>query len=155
MGKWCLHASSLIFYRIIIKVDGNQGRHKSSEEFDFGPLVFMAHLYVFWNEIWPWHIGLRWAIVALWATCFSSFFFLQFSNILNFLHAFLRNCEAYKVEIWYTWWQWVDVLSIYWNQAAASYLSLYFIFLFLHFSIIKNFRHTHLRNCEVYTVETC
>ena len=25
---------------------------------------------IFWNEIWPWHIGLRWAIVALWATCF-------------------------------------------------------------------------------------
>ena len=23
----------------------------------------------FWNEIWPWHIGLRWGIVALWATC--------------------------------------------------------------------------------------
>ena len=59
MGKWCL----------IIKVAGNQDRHKSSDEFDFGPLVSMAHLYVFWNEIWPWHIGLRWAIVALWATC--------------------------------------------------------------------------------------
>ena len=29
----------------------------------------MAHLYVFWNEIWPWHIGLGWTIVALWATC--------------------------------------------------------------------------------------
>ena len=26
----------------------------------------------FWNEIWPWHIGLRWAIVALWATCHNS-----------------------------------------------------------------------------------
>ena len=25
----------------------------------------------FWKDkIWPWHIGLRWAIVALWATCF-------------------------------------------------------------------------------------
>ena len=24
-----------------------------------------------WNDhIWPWHIGYRWAIVALWATCF-------------------------------------------------------------------------------------
>ena len=32
----------------------------------------MAHLYVFWNEIWPWHIGLRWAIVALWATCLKA-----------------------------------------------------------------------------------
>ena len=69
MGKWCLHASSFIFDQIVIKVAGNQDRHKSSDEFDFGPLVSMAHLYVFWNEIWPWHIGLGWAIVALWATC--------------------------------------------------------------------------------------
>ena len=47
---------------------------------------------------WPWHIGLRWAIVALWATCFSnitsfSYFldrqnpdFFPFSN-----SQFLRN----------------------------------------------------------------
>ena len=37
IGKWCLHASSFIFDRIIIKVAGNQERHKSSNEFDFGP----------------------------------------------------------------------------------------------------------------------
>ena len=37
MGKYCLHASSFIFGRIIIKVAGNQDRHKSSDEFDFGP----------------------------------------------------------------------------------------------------------------------
>ena len=37
MGKWCLHASSFIFDRILIKVAGNQDRHKSSVEFDFGP----------------------------------------------------------------------------------------------------------------------
>ena len=36
MGKCCLHASSFIFDRIIIKVVGNQDRHKSSDEFDFG-----------------------------------------------------------------------------------------------------------------------
>ena len=47
MGKWCLHASSFIFDQIVIKVAGYQGRHKSSDEFDFGPLVSMAHLYVF------------------------------------------------------------------------------------------------------------
>ena len=34
---WCLHASSFIFYRIIIKVAGNQDKHKSSDEFDFRP----------------------------------------------------------------------------------------------------------------------
>ena len=42
---------------MIIKVAGNQDRHKSSDEFDFRPLVSMAHLYVvvvvvfFLNEI--------------------------------------------------------------------------------------------------------
>ena len=79
MGKWCLHASSFIFDRIIIKVAGNQDRHKSSDEFDFGPLLSMAHLYVFWNETWPWHIGLRWAIVALWAT----FYLLPYFTCAN------------------------------------------------------------------------
>ena len=37
MGKWCLYASSFIFDRIITKVAGNQDRHKSLVEFDFGP----------------------------------------------------------------------------------------------------------------------
>ena len=37
MGKCWLHASSFIFDRIIIKVSSNQDRHKSSDEFDFGP----------------------------------------------------------------------------------------------------------------------
>ena len=36
MGKWCLHASSFIFYRIIIIVAGNSYMHKSSAKFDFG-----------------------------------------------------------------------------------------------------------------------
>ena len=37
MGKCCLHASSFILYRIIIKVAGYQDRHKSPYEYDFGP----------------------------------------------------------------------------------------------------------------------
>ena len=39
MGKRCLHASSFICDRIIIKVADNQDRHKSLDEFDFGPLI--------------------------------------------------------------------------------------------------------------------
>ena len=46
IGKWCLHASSFIFDRIIIKVAGNKDGHKSSDEFDFRPLVSMANMYV-------------------------------------------------------------------------------------------------------------
>ena len=37
MGKWCRHAILFIFDRIIIKIAGNQDRHKSSVKFDFGP----------------------------------------------------------------------------------------------------------------------
>ena len=44
MGKWCLHASSFIFDRIIIA--GNKDRHKSSDEFEFGPL-FPWRIYMF------------------------------------------------------------------------------------------------------------
>ena len=37
MGKCCIHASSFIFDRIIIKVAGNQDRQKNLDEFDFRP----------------------------------------------------------------------------------------------------------------------
>ena len=37
MGKWCLQASSFIFYWIFIKLAGNQDRHKISDEFEFRP----------------------------------------------------------------------------------------------------------------------
>ena len=102
MGKWCLHASSFIFDRIIIKVD----RHKSSDEFNFGTLVSMAHLYVFWNEIWPWHIGFRWAISALWATCFNQ------SNVHN-RHDNGRSIKSYRIlPIIEINWQWFFGLLI-------------------------------------------
>ena len=39
----------VIFDRIIIKIADNQDRHKSSDEFDFGPLVSMARVYVFFE----------------------------------------------------------------------------------------------------------
>ena len=37
LKKWCLHASSFIFDRIITKVADNQDRHKSSVKFGSGP----------------------------------------------------------------------------------------------------------------------
>ena len=48
MGKLCLSASSFIFDRIIIKVAGNQDRHKSSDEFDLG-LWFQWPIYMFFE----------------------------------------------------------------------------------------------------------
>ena len=86
--------------------------------------------------------GCYWLFVPL----FLHFSF-KFSSIKDFRHTFLRNCEAYKVETWYTHEQWM--YCVYWNQAVASYSSLYFfIFLSLQFSNNKIFRHIFLRNCE-------
>ena len=48
-----------------------------------------------------------------------------------------------------------QMYRVYRNQAASAYSSLYcFIFLSLKFSNIKIFRHTFLRNCETYKIET-
>ena len=51
---------------------------------------------------------------------FFSFLSLQFSNIKIFRHTFLRNCEAYKVDTWYTHGQWVDVSCI--PQSGCCFL---------------------------------
>ena len=50
MGKYCPHASSFIFDRIIIKVVGNQDRHKSLDEFDFGPDQLLTLEYLPLND---------------------------------------------------------------------------------------------------------
>ena len=54
----------------------------------------------------------------------SSFFSLQFSNIKIFRHTFIRNCEALKIETWYTG----GIYRVYQNKAAAAYLSFYLSF---------------------------
>ena len=93
MGKLCLHASSFIFYQIVIKVAGNQDRHESSNEFDFGPLVSMAHLYVFEMrfDLGTLDSGERSLPFGLAATCFySATYFIAFKMI-------------FLCEIYYEW----------------------------------------------------
>ena len=52
IDKWCLHASSFIFDRIISKVAVNQDRHKSFDEFAFSGLWFPWSICRFFcNEI--------------------------------------------------------------------------------------------------------
>ena len=58
---------------------------------------------------------------------FFSFLSLQFSNIKNFCRTFLRNCEAYKVDTWYTHGQWVYVLCIL--QSGCCFLFVPYFFL--------------------------
>ena len=54
MGKCCLHASSFIFDRIIIKVAGNQDRRKSSQELISGRIRLLA-LELFALEWWKFY----------------------------------------------------------------------------------------------------
>ena len=70
MGKWCLHASSFIFDRIIIKVAVNQDRHKSLDKFDFGPVQsthfgvtcpWMTKILNFWTWISLKPVGQFWS----------------------------------------------------------------------------------------------
>ena len=80
MGKWCRHASLFIFDRIIIKVAGNEDRHKSSDEFNFGPLVSKAYLYFFFFfffflrfDIGTLVLSLRFGLCILWIPMFLVF----------------------------------------------------------------------------------
>ena len=83
MGKWCLHASLFL---------GNKDMFKNYKRFDFwqvqtadigGTKPWKNNCSLIWKLFkflmtllaglfdmrGRWHIGLRWAIVALWATC--------------------------------------------------------------------------------------
>ena len=79
---------------------------------------------------------------------FFIFLSLQFSNIKIFRHTFLRNCEAWKVDTWYTRGQWADVSCIPESGCCCLFVLLFLHFFSLLFSNIKIFRHTFLRNCE-------
>ena len=62
MGKWCLHASSFIFDRIIVKVAGNQDRHKSSVKFD-RPLI-LELLALEWQKFHTFDLEYLWGRLA-------------------------------------------------------------------------------------------
>ena len=62
-------------------------------------------------------------------------FIFSFSNIQ--IYTFLRNCEAYKVETWYTRGQWTDVSYIPESGSCCCI----FVPLFFHFSFSPIFKH--------------
>ena len=83
-------------------------------------------------------MALAGGIRARLGTCSSFFIFLslQLSNMKVFRHTFLRNCEALKVETWYTCRQWADVWYI--PELGCSCL---FVPLFLYFPFSPVFKH--------------
>ena len=77
------------------------------------------------------HVYKNQAAGAYLSLYFSIFLSLQFS-IKTFDHFFLMNCVVYKLKLG-THGDSGLMYHVYWNQAVASYSSLYFfIFLFLH-----------------------
>ena len=66
MGKWCLHASSFIFDRNIIKVADTQERHKSSVEFEFGPnqTTHLELLALEWQNFHTFELEYLWSQLA-------------------------------------------------------------------------------------------
>ena len=67
---------------------------------------------------------------CLFVPLFLHFLSLQFSNIKIFCHTFIRNCESYKVETWYTCGQWVAVLCIPESGCCCIFVPLFCIFIF-------------------------
>ena len=91
MGKWCLHASSFIFYRIIIKVAGNKDRHKNSVEFDFG-LNQTTHFGV--TCPWVTKISHFWTWISLKPVCqYLSNFMCSIIGVRERLHKVLGRLD--------------------------------------------------------------
>ena len=122
MGKWCLQASSFIFDQIFVKLAGNQDSHKISDEFKFR-LDRISHFRVmcpcgrikFSIDIWNLQVQLTFQTLEFFVTLFSGT--VRPRGLKLGTH--MGGGQMYHV---------------YWNQAAAAYLSLYFfIFLSLQF----------------------
>ena len=143
MGKWCLHASLFL---------GNKDMFKNYKRFDFwhvqtadigGTKPWKNNCSLIWKLFkflmtllaglfemrGCWHNGLRWAIVALWATCFVSPHSHSKEN--GYCHQLLANFLL-------CWWRstvymFTETTSCLWNAAYACYMYLYTVW-----SVVKS-----------------
>ena len=117
MGKWCLHASLFL---------GNKDMFKNYKRFDFwhiqtadigGTKPWKNNCSLIWKLFkflmtlldglfemrGCWHIGLRWAIVALWATCFRCFYMKEHCWLCTteIIPPFAQNGTSYSAVILY------------------------------------------------------
>ena len=124
MGKWCLQASSFIFYQIFVKLAGNQDSHKISDEFEFW-LERISHFGV----MCPKCGRIKFSIDILWNLQVQ----LTFQTLEFFVTLFSGAVRPRRLKLG-THMVSGQMSCVYWNQAAAAYLSLYFfIFLSLQF----------------------
>ena len=133
MGKWCLQARSFIFYRIFIKLAGNQDRHKISDEFEFRPDRIS-------------HFGvtcpcgrIKFSVDILWNLQVQ----LTFQTVEFFVTLFLGTVS---LEDWNLVQAWTgQVYHLYQNQAAALIIPLFLHFSFSPIFNIEIFCHTFAR----------
>ena len=120
MGTWCLHASSFIFDRIIIKVAGNQDRHKSSVEFDFRPnqtthfgvaCPWMTKI----SHIWTW-ISLK-PVGQSWSN-----FICSIIGVGRKLHKVLGQIGS---KLWFPWQQ-KNPIDLQWGKWCLHLFSVVF-----------------------------
>ena len=129
MGKWCLQASSFIFDRIFVKLAGNQDSHKISYDFDF-QLDQISHFGVTCPcGRMKFSIDILWNLQVQLTLQTLEFFVTLFSGTMRPRRLKLGTHVGSG-----------HMYHVYWNQAAAAYLSIFFfIFLSLQFSTLKFF----------------
>ena len=66
------------------------------------------------------------------------FFLSSFQLLKRFHRSFLRSCDAYTVDTWYTHGQWVDVSCITETKCCCLFITLFLNFFFLfNFQTLK------------------
>ena len=117
MGKWCLQASPFIFYRIFVKLAGNQDSHKISDKFEFW-LDRISHFRV----ICP--CGqIKFSIDILWNLQVQSTFQTEF-----FVTIFSGTVRPRRLKLG-THMGSGQLYHVYWNQVAVVCLSIYLFIL--------------------------
>ena len=135
MGKWCLQASSFIFYWIFVKLAGNQDRHKILDKFEFR-LNQISHFVV--------TCRIKFSIDIM-----KSPSSVDLSNIRIFVTLFSGTVRPRRFKLG-THVDSGQMYHVYWNQAAAAYSSLYFFILFsLQFSNWNFWSHFSRELCSL------
>ena len=118
-----LQFSTLKFFVTLFSGTGRPRRLSRGTHVDRGQMY-----HVYWNQ----------AAAAYFSRYFFILLSLQFSTLKIFCHTFLENWPR-RLKLG-THMDSGQMYHLYWNQAAAAYLSLYFfIFLSLQFSTLKFF----------------
>ena len=106
MGKWCLQASSFIFYQIFIKLAGNQHRHNISDEFKFRS-DWINHLGVKcpWGQfkfsvdlLWNLQVQLTFQMKIYWVPCGRNSSYSFPPIVLKLFRCFLHGM---KMCMWF------------------------------------------------------